>query len=370
VLLEAENRVNLENVPEPLKPYYVALYSEGKQNLVLHAMRGGLAAMRLGYDDRAKELFDQAIEEVESMQEGARQAERAKSKFVAEREKWFKGESYERAALYFYRGLLYLKDQDFGNAAACFKRSEIEDITGDDAKDFSGDWGSDELGLALASYKDGEDGDAEAALKRREGFHSLQGEVPVPTRKTNLLVVVEVGEAPMKYRAGQYKEQLKFNEQPSNIKMIRASFDDTKVGSAAAENLYVQATTRGKRQLDYILGDKASFKEDTKNAGVGLAAGAVAASQVDHSGIASGVLALASLGTFLASGATKAEADIREWNNLPDCIYMLNLEVPEGVDTIDLAGLDKDGNEVGSNKISGVQSLVKGKTLGVVFVRM
>ena len=364
----AQQQVEQRQIPEPLKPEFIALYSEGRQNSVLHAMRAGLAALRLGRHDLAKETFDQAISEVEAMQEGAKQAERAKSKFVAEKEKWFKGESYERSALYFYRGLLYLEDQDYGNAAACFKRSQIEDITGDDAKDFAGDWYSDELGLALASYLNGFPDDATVALQRAEKFPSKQGNVPPPNTTTNTLIVVEVGQGPFKYRGGKYHEQLRFQEYPPVIRQIRASSPPPLI-SAAAENLYFQATTRGTRTIDCILGDKASFKEDTANATVGLAAGAIAASQLDNSGISAGVLGLAALGTAIFSATANAEADARSWNNLPHSIYLLNLNLPPESTSVSIEGLDAAGTVVNQLTIPLVSTRMNDKPFRIAFAQ-
>jgi len=370
VILDAEQQADREGVPQVLRPFYVSLYSEGRQNSVLHSMRGGLMALRCGYYDRAEQLFDRAIREVEALQEGAAQAERAKSKFVAEQEKWFKGESYERAALYFYRGLLYMYGGDLYNAAACFKRSEINDITGDDAKGFAGDWVSDEYGLGLADYLTGQPNEAKEALDRAAKYSTKQGDIPPPSAKTNLLIVVEAGDAPIKYRTGKQQERLNYAENTTPIKRVRALYDGNALESAAAENLYVQASTRGTRQVDYILKDKAEFKEDTANATLGLAAGAIVASQVDKSGISSGVLALAAIGTAVASGMSDARADIRAWDNLPNSVYLLNLEVSPTTESVTIQALDKGGGVISTRKVDKVQELLRGKKLAVVFLRV
>jgi hypothetical protein len=344
VYAQAQQRVIDEKIPDPLKDEFIAWYSEGPQNSVLHSMRAGLYAMRLGYYDIAKNCFDSAIRDVQALQAGSDQAKRSENKFVAEKEKWFKGESYERSALYFYRGLLYLKDQDYGNAAACFKRSELEDITGDDEPGFQGDWYSDELALALASYLNGYLGDSDAALKRAATYKSIQGKVPPPTPMTNTLVVVEVGTGPIKYAAGHYHEQLRFREDPPATVGVRADlpYQQTLV-SAAAENIYFQATTRGTRQVDYILKGKANFKEGTTVATAALATAAIATTDVDKSGITSGALALAAIGTAITSALITPEADIRSWDNLPHSVYLLNLNIPDNIQAIAISGLDANG---------------------------
>jgi len=372
VLQSAEQTVAQRNLPEELRPEFTALYSEGRQNSVLHAMRAGLMALRLGRADLAKETFDQAIREVEALQEGTEQAQRAKSKFVGEREKWFKGESYERAALYFYRGILFLGDHDYGNAAACFKRAQLQDITSEEESGFAGDWTSCELGLALASTWNGVPSDATAARQRADKFQSKQGEVPWPTPQTNTLLVVEVGKAPVKYRGGNQGEQLRYLEEAPQIQQIRVSTPTFKVTSAPAENLFFQATTRGDRQVDFFLRDKASFKEDTSNATVGLAAAAVVASQSERSGIAAGVLGLAAIGTAIASAVSDPSADIRAWDNLPHSIYLLNLNLPNPDMPLQIEALDQAGNVVNTMTVNDVKITTPTdvKKLNVLFLRI
>ncbi|MES2309208.1 MAG: hypothetical protein V4507_10160 [Verrucomicrobiota bacterium] len=337
----ANAMVARKQIPPELRSEFFALYSEGRQNSVLHAMRGGLAAVRLGYRDLGKEAWDQAIHEVEALQYGQAQAERTKSKFVGEKEKWFKGEPYERSSLYFYRGLLYLQDQDFGNAAACFKRAEVMDITADDAPGFAGDWTVAEAALALASYAQNDPGTADQAFGRLKKFFQYREGMSLPNPKTNVVLVFESGQGPIKWGDGRFGEQLRFKEIPASIEKIQVKKEDQSIPSTS-ENIYYQATTRGGRQIDAILDDKASFKEDTQNATLGLAGGAVVASQTEKSGIAAGVLGLAAIGTGIFSAVTHPEADLRSWDNLPHSIHLIFLTVPP-------EGMELEWQGVGSN---------------------
>jgi hypothetical protein len=374
VYAQAQQRVADEKIPAPLAAEFTALYSEGKQNSVLHSMRAGLAALRLGYYDLAKRCLDSAIRDVEALQDGASQARRAAGKFVGDKEKWFKGESYERSALYFYRGALYLRDGDFGNAAACFKRSELEDITGDDEPGFSGDWYSDELALALASYQNGYPADAHAALKRAATFHSIQGNVPPPTPLTNTLIIIEAGVGPLKYAAGQYREQLRFRETPPATATVRATPPGPGSQSAAAENLYFQATTRGTRQVDYILNGKASFKQGTGIAAIALGASAIAVadSHADRSGIAAGALALAAIGAAVTSALTTPEADTRAWDNLPHSIFLLNLALPASAASVTVTALDTGGRvtQTAAVPLTPVTGRDGKKTFNIAFLHL
>ncbi len=351
----AKQRVAEEGIPAPIETYFVAYYAEGRENRALHAMRAGLGAMRLGRSDLAARMFDEAILDVDTLHEGARQADRARSKFVREQEKWFKGESYERSALFFYRGLLYLAAQDFGNAAACFKRTQLYDVTGDDAPGFAGDWYSAEWALAFASYQQGFTEDAIRALERAAQFSTRCGDVPPPRPDHNVLLVIESGGGPIKYRTGQHGEIMRYRPGPNPADRIEVRVNNTlSVQSAAAERLYVQATTRGTRQVDHILAGKAIFKEGTGAAAHVFGLGAVVASR--HRGreanIATGVLAGLAAISAIASASTTPEADIRTWNNLPAAVYLVGLRLPRGQSQLELKGFDAHGHVVHNENLT------------------
>ncbi len=343
----AQQRVAGMDLPEELKPFFIALYAEGRENEALHAMRTGLACLRMNRMDLAKSLFDQAIADVESLQAGASQAQRAQSKFVREQEKWFKGESYERSALFFYRGLLYLGDGDYGNAAACFKRAQLYDVTGDDAPGFAGDWQSAEWALAFASYKQGFPEESARALERMARLPNRAGEVALPVPDQNVLLVIETGRGPVKYQAGEYGELLRYMEGANDVKQISVMQGERVLArTTPAERLYVQATTRGTRQVDSILAGKARFKEITGTAAVGLGMGAVIASQQKNAEVATGILAGLAAISALVSAATTPQADVRAWDNLPHSIFLVGLKMPEGETSLQIRaeGTNKTGN--------------------------
>ncbi len=366
----AHQRVEQEQIPANLQPYYVSMYSEGRENMALYAMRGGLEALRSGQLDRAEKLLQLATEDVDALLAGANEARKAQGKFTKEQEKWFKGESYERSALFMYRGLIYLIRHDFGNASACFKRAQLYDITSDDEPGFAGDWYSAEWALALASLKQGYPQDADAALKRAAGFSSRRREVPPPGKDCNTLIVVEAGVGPIKYRAGRYGELMRYREEPSPVKQVEV-LQGNKVltASAAAESLYFQATTRGKREVDSILNGKANFKEGTGHAAAGLAASALIAAQHGGQGgdIAAGVLGGLALISAGLSAATTPQADIRTWDNLPHSIYFLCLSLPPGESALSVMGHNAAGSVV---KIQELKPVIhKDDPLQVIFVR-
>jgi tetratricopeptide (TPR) repeat protein len=362
----AVRTVEEQQIPESIRQPFVAMYAEGRENQALYAMDAGLAAVYNGDFPLAARTLDTAIADVDSLMAGAKAAQRASGKFVGEQEKWFKGESYERSALFFFRGLLYLTTNDFGNAAACFKRAQLYDITGDDSPRFGGDWYSCEWGLAFAAYKQGFPDEAQQAMERAAKFSTRQGEVPPPEPNQNVLVVVLTGGGPIKTRAGKYGERLVYVEGPNPVTEVEIRQGDKVLArSAPAESLYVQATTRGTRQVDYLLAGKANFKEGTQVAATALGVGAVIASQQKNSGVATGVLGGLALLSALVSSATTPEADIRMWNNLPHSIFLIGLTLPPGEQKLEVRGIGPYPQIVEATPF-----VRAGDPLQIVFVRM
>ena len=172
----------------------------------------------------------------------------------------------------------------------------------------------------------------------------------------------------MKYRAGKYGQLMRYQEVPSPVTKVEV-LQDNKVltAAAAAESLYFQATTRGKRQVDSILAGKAQFKEGTADAAVGLGAGALVASQFDRNGIATGVLAGLAVISAGLSAATTPQADIRTWDNLPHSIYFLCLSLPPGESSLTVMGQNAVGSVL---KIQELKPVIrKDDPLQVIFVR-
>lgn len=96
----------------------------------------------------------------------------------------------------------------------------------------------------------------------------------------------------------------------------------------AYDDLGFQATTRGGRVMDHILGRKAVFKAATNAAADVAFAGSVIAADEAHrreqlgkesGGAESAAVGLGVLGILgkVVSSATRAEADTRQWDNLP-----------------------------------------------------
>jgi len=330
----------------------VALVAE--RDRVLVDYRLGVSALRAGDFEEAKARFDDAIARIGGIITNDADAARARSLFSAESTKPFIGEPYERAMAYYYRGILYWRDGQPDNARACFRSGQVID-SDPEQKNYDADYVLLDYLDGLASAKLNADGSDAYARAQVHAGPSVA--LPPYNPAANVLVFAEYGYGPRKYAAGEHGQLLRFYTDDSPTRSARLvigngwktyplpSFDD----------LGYQATTRGGRVMDHILGNKAYFKTSANVAGDVALAGAVIASDQaryrerqgrdgdDARLAAMGLGVLGAIGK-MASAATQAQADVRQWNNLPQRLSFAAIQLPPGQHTGRLEFLDRDGN--------------------------
>ena len=103
------------------------LKSAPAKDATLHTLQAGVAAMAEGRTAEANGLFDGALASIEGMFANTENAAKARSLWYEEGAKDYKGEPYERAMAYYYRGLLYLAEGDYENARASFRGGILQD---------------------------------------------------------------------------------------------------------------------------------------------------------------------------------------------------------------------------------------------------
>lgn len=314
----------LQDKPEPLHHHYTKVLKQGEHNLVLNQMEAGLAAMEFGADEHAEGSFDEALLKIEMVfKENDENAEKALSVWHQEGMKDFKGEPYERAMAYYYRGLLYMKKGDLDNARAAFKSGLFQD-----ARAVDGEYQQD---FALLSFMVGWTSQIlNDPLMAREYYQQTQKHNPnfsIPDPHDNVLILVETGGAPQKIGAGGNAQSLSYQQGDSLIERADIHLAGTH-SALPIENIYAQASTRGDRVMDEINEEKSETKEATDDLGeTAIMAGSMTSLISSFAGSQAGSFAgLATMGSgLLAKGAAakmEAEADTRQWSNLPNLVHI------------------------------------------------
>ena len=314
--------------PAKLKPFYRALFLEGERNAVLNFNHLALAALELGEYDTAKRALDQAIARIDSIYASDENAKKAKSVWAEEKIKDWKGEPYERAMTYYYRGLLYLKDGEYDNAAAAFRAADYQD-TQAAAEEYQGDFG---LMPYLAAWAQSCRGSASSAKDLYDQAVAKDKSVADLPFDAKFLAIVDSGIGPLKTARGKHNEVLTFADAAGGLDNSLKIFADVASFTVSepriAGDVQFQATTRGGRAIDGILNGKAQWKSDTQAAGdaavqVGLTAMTIGAysGNSDMAG-AGAIIGLLGLIAKSASDAMTPAADTRYWGALPRHVYV------------------------------------------------
>lgn len=333
---QANGDPNQVPLPDVLRQYAAADAYSGSNSRVLNLMNAGLAAFEIGEYDYSLPLLRAAYESIETVYANDPQAERARSSFVADATKEFKGDAYERAMVGYYLGLSFMMKGDTENARASFRWGEFQD-TMSASEVYQAD-------MALLQYLKAWNlkcmGGAEnTAMEEFTVAQRVRATLTPPAAADNTLILVETGNGPIKTASGQHNELLGFSRGAFapyiGIAVMR---DGVPTGVKLGEDLYFQASTRGGREVDKILAGKASFKDNLNTTadiaeGVGeVAMGAAeilaASGALDDSLNALGLglfSSLISAGTRSVAEDVQPAADTRYWQSLPDRIHVATL---------------------------------------------
>lgn len=311
---------------------------------VLWQYRTAAAAMRQGRFDLARSLLDDALLTVQGIYGPDAEARKSRRLFSRESRKTFIGEPYERSMAWFYRGILYWRDGELDNARACFRSAQFEDSDTVDKK-YAGDWVLFDYLDGLATAKLGGDG-SDALARARANARNIN--LPDYNPQASVLFIVEFGPGPVKYATGQYGEQLRFRTRSSSLVAARLKSAGFDLEVAPCDDVNFQATTRGGRLMDHILGNQAVFKATTDAVGdAAIVSGAILAGAGAGRGnstdeVGAGLL-LAGLASKLISAAAAPEADTRMWDNLPQFISFATVKMPPGEHEVTVQFLEASG---------------------------
>ncbi len=309
---------------------------------VLWEYRQAAAAMRQGKFDVAKRSLDDALLTLGGIYGKDADAKKARSYFHGEAKKTFIGEPYERSMAYIYRGIIYWMNGEPDNARACFRSAEFEDSDAEN-RQYAGDWVLPEYLDGLITAKRG--GDGSDAFKRAQA--DAKGvRLPPYNPKANVVFFIEFGPGPTKYASGQYGEELHFTTVPSQVTAAELKVASYQIPIAPTDDVAFQATTRGGRVMDHILGNKAVFKSTTDTVGNVALIGGLGTAVLSNNRTAQEVglgIALVGLVSKVISAATVPAADTRSWNNLPRYLSFASVPLPPGQHVATIQFLDATG---------------------------
>lgn len=306
----------------------------------------GTALRRELWEDAKAKLDDALALAAANYGNANADAARSRRMFRNESDKPFIGEPYERIMAHFYRGMIYWRDGEPDNARALFRSAQLLDSDTQD-KTYAGDWVLLDYLDGYASAKLGGDGSDALARARASAKHQkAAGTLPDYDVKANVLLFVEYGIGPRKYAGGEFGEQLKFFTDTSKAVTAELRVAGKTLRLNPYDNVNYQATTRGGRVMDHILGNKAVFKQTTNTVGDVALIGAIGTAQYGRGEDANkAALGLAAVGLIskLASAATTPGADTRTWDNLPQYLSFGALQLPPGEHPATLAFYDASG---------------------------
>ncbi len=324
-----------------------AIANGPQKDKVLWEYRLAAADMRQGNFSSARQYLEDALTTLQGIYGKDPNAKKARGYFHAESKKTFIGEPYERSMAYIYRGILYWMEDEPDNARACFRSAELEDSDTQN-HEYAGDWVLPDYLDGLATLKLG--GDGSDAFKRAQAA-AKNIKLPEYNPKANLLIFTEFGPGPTKYATGEYAQELRFNIGNSPVNQAEIKVDSYQFPVAPTDDVWFQASTRGGRAMDHILGNKAVFKSATDTAGNVALIGGLGTAVLSHDRTAQEVglgIALAGLVSKAVSAATMPEADTRTWDNLPRYLSFASLSVAPGVHNVIVDFKDPAGQVIPS----------------------
>ncbi|WP_126826915.1 hypothetical protein [Pseudidiomarina taiwanensis] len=349
--LTDQETASISSKPLYLQPMYRKLFEEGLRNEVLNRMEIGTAAFYRGDLDEARQSFDVALSRIETVYADNDNATKARSLWYEEGRKDFKGEPYERAMAYYYRGLIYLIDGEYDNARASFVGGLMQDAFAEEEQNRS----DLAIMLYLAGYSAQKMGSNVLAEEAFDELRALRPEFPFPDPDSNVLVIAETGKAPRKLADGMGHYQLVFRPgKQFKEKQLVINAEGQALQPLPLESVYFQATSRGGRPVDAIVEGKASFANNSAEVGktlgqLGVAANVYAPLAGGSTGQVGNTLALIGVASMALSQNVKPRADTRYWSNLPDMLHVDALQMPRGVGSVEnwqAKYFDFDGNPV------------------------
>ncbi len=291
------------------------------QRRALLAADCAIFALHGGAQKSALRLFEEWRTVASSISIGGGAERSATSLVGSESDKMFKGEPHEQVIISIYQGLLFLSLHEYGNAHASFLQAALADSFAEHSQD-RGNWLTVDL-LQLVSKRLMHDPQAsEFAQRIRDRYQVVINDYGDFLRPIDqpLIVLLASGRGPKKTleNVGSKSESLRYEPVGTRISSIAVLNDGSEskiISLLRADDVYLQATSRGHRQMDSILHGKARSRRIIEGTGTVVnttfqLAGAV----VPGAGIVGILLFEAAM---RASGGVDSSADLRQVHASP-----------------------------------------------------
>jgi hypothetical protein len=330
--------------PPELAPLFARLEKEGTRNAVLNHMEIGVRGLEMNRPDVATRSLDSALAQIETVYANNPEAAKARSLWYEEGRKDFKGEPYERVMAYYYRGLVYLVDKDYGNARASFEGGMLQDALAEEEQH--------RFDFALMAFLSGWASQLEKNKPMQDRafgeLRKLRPDFALPDPGHNTLLVVETGTAPRKLADGVghydlvYRRGKFFREQ-----RVQVAIDGKTAAAYPMEDVFWQASTRGGRAIDRIIKGKVAFRENNQGMGTVLTEASnvlQVMSPLTDSGLgnAAGIFGVLGVTQLFVASKVQTKADTRAWTALPDAVHVYTLKARPGQQA-ELTFLDANG---------------------------
>lgn len=293
-----------------------------------------------------------------------RSEEEAVSLWHGENEKVFKGDAHERATLYAFLALSFLETGEWDDAERSVKNGLLADSANTEEAKYNSDYALLKYLGYVACSKAGRTSDADSYLRDLRGtLGDDNPAVDILTKSPlpNAFAVVWAGTPPSYVRGGEYSHvRHVVPGRGSPFSYLTAGVDDgvELLIPTGLADVNFQASTRGGREMDTVLKDKAAVKTGMAASGnILIAAGFACFSAMGSDGRADIVLGSVGGGcillgcTFHIVGACiNSQADVRSWKNLPGELLVVPMVLPGGDQKISVRGYLRRDNVVCTSK--------------------
>ena len=275
----------------------------------------------------------------------------AVSLWHGENKKVFKGDAHERATLYALLALSFMEMGEWEDAERSVKNGLLCDSANTDQIQYNSDYAILHYLGYVACRRSGRDSDASEYLRELSGCAGEKmGEALQKAEIPNAFIVVWGGTPPAYYRGGTHNEIRHIvpgSKNPFSYLAVKDKGGKYVLAPAGLADVNFQATTRGGREMDEVLRDKAAVKSGMEaSANILLIAGLGCFSAMGG-GNPQADLVLGCVGTgcvvlggtfYIVGECINSEADIRSWKTLPGEFLIVPLTLPDGKRTIEVNG--------------------------------